>query len=148
MAAVIAVGNDGYATLPSAHGMNVKTWAATVSRVSSDVTGFGNTGRGRRLGILDITGSLGGSPIVNSPDPFGLAAGIGDPAAQAGGTLSLHVMGTATSSTATSASNAMIQFGCVFNSWAFSVDKTGESTITMNFEMNDTNGGTIVWATS
>ncbi len=145
----IAVGNDGYATLPSAHGMNVKTWAATISRVSSDITGFGNTGRARRLGILDITGSLGGNPTVSvaSGDPFGLTGGTGDPAAQAGGTLSLHVLGTSTA-TSYATGQAMVQFGCVFNSWAFSVDKSGESTITMNFEMNDTNGGTIVWATT
>ncbi len=142
------VGNDGHATLPSGYNMNIKTWAATISRVSSDVTGFGNTGRARRLGILDITGSLGGTPFVSvAGDPFGLTGGTGDPAAQAGGTISLHVLGTSTATTYATG-QAMVQFGAVFNSWAFNVDKTGESTITMNFEMNDTNGGTIVWATT
>ncbi len=142
-----AVGNDGHVTLPAAHQFNVKTWAATVSRVSSDTTGFGHTGRSRRLGIIDITGSCGGTPIVSAAadDPFGLSGGV--PAAQAGGTISLHVIGTSTA-TSVASGQAMIQFDAVFNSWAFSVDKTGESTVTMNFEMNDTNGPVIVWATN
>jgi hypothetical protein len=146
----LAVGNDGFATLPAGYQLNVKTWALNVARVSSDTTGFAHSGRTRRLGVLDITGSVGGNPIVSAAgsDVFGLGVGgIGAPAAQSGGTISLHVIGTSTSTTL-AAGQAMIQFDAVFASWALSVDKAGESTITMNVEMNDSNGPSIVWSTN
>ena len=145
----LAVGNDGFATLPAGFQLNVKTWALNVARVSSDTTGFGHSGRTRRLGVLDITGSVGGNPIVSAAgsNVFGLTSSVGAPAEQSGGTISLHVIGTSTSTTL-AAGQAMIQFDAVFASWALSVDKAGESTITMNVEMNDSNGPSIVWATS
>ena len=145
----LAVGNDGFATLPAGYQLNVKTWALNVARVSSDTTGFGHSGRTRRLGVLDITGSVGGNPIVSAAgsNVFGLTASVGAPAEQSGGTISLHVIGTSTSTTL-AAGQAMIQFDAVFASWALSVDKAGESTITMNVEMNDSNGPSIVWSTN
>jgi hypothetical protein len=145
----LAVGNDGFATLPDGYQLNVKTWALNVARVSSDTTGFSHSGRTRRLGVLDITGSVGGNPIVSAAgsNVFGLTSSVGAPAAQSGGTISLHVIGTSTSITL-AAGQAMIQFDAVFASWALSVDKAGESTITMNVEMNDSNGPSIVWSTS
>jgi hypothetical protein len=145
----LAVGNDGFATLPDGYQLNVKTWALNVARVSSDTTGFSHSGRTRRLGVLDITGSVGGNPIVSAAgsNVFGLTSSVGAPAAQSGGTISLHVIGTSTSTTL-AAGQAMIQFDAVFASWALSVDKAGESTITMNVEMNDSNGPSIVWSTN
>ena len=145
----LAVGNDGFATLPAGYQLNVKTWALNVARVSSDTTGFSHSGRTRRLGVLDITGSVGGNPIVSAAgsNVFGRTSSVGAPAEQSGGTISLHVIGTSTSTTL-AAGQAMIQFDAVFASWALSVDKAGESTITMNVEMNDSNGPSIVWSTS
>ena len=145
----LAVGNDGFATLPAGYQLNVKTWALNVARVSSDTTGFGQSGRTRRLGVLDITGSVGGNPIVSAAgsNVFGLTSSVGAPAEQSGGTISLHVIGTSTSITLATG-QAMIQFDAVFASWALSVDKAGESTITMNVEMNDSNGPSIVWSTN
>lgn len=149
MAAINAVGNDGSVALPSNYDMNVKVWAATVAFVSTDTTGFTATGKTRRLGIVDITGSLAGQPTVgvaSNTTPFGqLTSGaIGS---QPGGTLTLATYGAATA--ATNATNvAYLQFGAVFNSFAFNADKNGDQTLTMNFEMNDSNGPTVVWATS
>ena len=145
MALTYAVGNDGAVVLPSGVGFNVKVWAANVSFVSSDLTGFAHTGKVRRLGVIDITGSLAGTPWHGtSGTPFGtLASNL--PASQLGGTMVLSVNG-GTSTTASS--NACFEFGAVFSSIAFNSDKNGDATLTLNYEMNDSNGPSIIWATS
>jgi hypothetical protein len=54
-----------------------------------------------------------------------------------------------TGGTTTSATNVvLLQFDAVFSAYAFSVDKNGDSTLTVNFGMNDTNGPTVVWTTA
>lgn len=138
------VGNDGTATLPTGHTMNVKVWAANLSLVSSDLTGFSHTGKVRRLGVVDITGSLAGTPTWGtSGSPFGTITANAIPS-QPGGTLSLFFNGTTTSAT----NAAAMQFDCLFSSFAMNSDKNGDATITLNYEMSDSNGPTVVWATS
>lgn len=143
MATTYLVGNDGDAVLPSSHLLNVKVWAANVAYVSSDLTGFTNTGKVRRLGIADITGSLNGTAIQGTGTPWGTLASTSLPS-QPGGTLVLSVDGT----TSGTSSGAYLSFGAVFNSYAFSVDKNGEQSLSVNFEMNDGDGATVVWATT
>ena len=61
------IGNDGSVTMPSGGDViKVKTFAATLARPESDLTGFGDTGKRRRLGMLDLTGSLTGVPAIDS----------------------------------------------------------------------------------
>lgn len=149
MAITYSVGNEGNVVLPSGVGFNVKTWAANVAYVSTDLTGYMHTGKVRRLGIIDITGSLGGTPWYSAANtqqsPFGtLSSNL--PQAQLGGTLLLALAG-GTSATNTSATGALMEFGCVFSSVALNSDKNGDNTVTVNFEMNDSNGPTIVWST-
>ena len=134
MATTYLVGNDGAVSLPAAHGMNVKVWAATLTRVSSDITGFGDTGKRRRLGIVDVTGSLSGTPFYG-----GTGNSAGMDVAQAGGTLVLSLSG-ATSGTASAAYISM--------SFALNVDKNGESSLTMNYQLSGGAAPTIVWTTS
>ena len=142
MATTYLVGNDGAVALPAAHGMNVKVWAATLTRVSSDITGFGDTGKRRRLGIVDVTGSLSGTPFYG-----GTGNSAGMDVAQAGGTLVLSLSGqTATTTSATSA--AFISMSCVFDQFALNVDKNGESSLTMNYQLSGGAAPTIVWSTS
>jgi hypothetical protein len=43
------------------------------------------------------------------------------------------------------ADGCTLAFGAVFSSYAFSVTNDGDSTITFNFEMNDSDGPTIAW---
>lgn len=143
MATNYYVGNDGDAVLPSSHIMNVKVWAATVAYVSSDLTGFTDTGKVRRLGIADITGSLNGTAIQGAGTPFGNLASTNLPS-QPGGDIVLSIDGT----TSGTSSGAYLSFGAVFNNYAFSVDKNGEQSLTVNFEMNDSTGATVVWATT
>ena len=148
MPTVVSVGNDGNAFLPSNYDMNVKVWAATVSYVSTDTTGFAHTGKTRRLGVIDITGSLAGQPTVGaSATPWGTISSNSITGKQAGGTLTLGTYGITSASTSV-ASSAVLQFDAVFNSYAFNADKNGDQTLTMNFEMNDSNGPTVVWATT
>jgi len=145
MASLTPVGNDGVADLATGE-MNVKVWAATVTRTSTDTTGFGASGKTRRLGVCDITGSHGGQPLVGSAgqSPWGTLTGNALPD-QPGGTLTLSLYG-GTTTTATNA--ALLQFDALYSSVAFNVDKNGDSTLTLNFEMNDSSGPLIVWATS
>lgn len=139
MALTYVTGNDGLCTLPTAHTMNVKTWAANLSYFVSDQTGFSMTGKYRRLGIVDISGSLGGNPTYGSAGtPFGTVSASNLPT-QNGGTL---VLGFAAASTAS------LTFDVVFSSIALNADKSGDATLTLNFEMSDTNGASVVWATS
>ena len=150
MATTLVVGNDGNVVLPSGMGFNVRVWAANVSFVSSEMTGFAHSGKARRLGVIDITGSLGGTPTYSNAStarsPFGdfttnttLTTGVA-------GTLLLALAG-GTNVTNTSATGAILSFGAVFNSYAFNVDKNGDSTLTVNYEMNATSGPSIVWST-
>ena len=139
MATTYLVGNDGAVALPAAHGMNVKVWAATLTRVSSDITGFGDTGKRRRLGIVDVTGSLSGTPFYS-----GTNTSAGMDVAQAGGTLVLSLSGV----TSGTVSAAYISMSCVFDQFALNVDKNGESSLTMNYQLSGGAAPTIVWTTS
>lgn len=139
MATTYLVGNDGAVALPAAHGMNVKVWAATLTRVSSDITGFSDTGKRRRLGIVDVTGSLSGTPFY-----AGANTSAGMDVAQAGGTLVLSLSGVTSGTVAA----AYISMSCVFDQFAMNVDKNGESSLTMNYQLSGGAAPTIVWTTS
>lgn len=145
MPTTFIVGNDGNVALPAGYTINAKVWAANVAYVSSDLTGFAHSGRVRRLGVSDITGSISGTPVHGTGTPWGSAPVTALPS-QPGGTITLSVNGGTV--TATNGTTAYLQFGAVFNSWAFNSDKNGESTLSMNFEMNASNGPTIVWQTT
>lgn len=138
MALTYLVGNDGAVTLPASHGMNVKVWAANLTRVSSDVTAFGDTGKRRRLGIVDVTGSLSGTPFYAAANS---SAGID--VAQAGGTLVLSLSGQTSGAT-----GAYLSMTCLFDTFAMNVDKNGENTLTMNYQLSGGAAPTVVWSTA
>ena len=141
------VGNDGAVAFPStAYSMNVRTFAANVAYTESILTGFAHSGAVRRLGVTDITGTLAGTPTRDTGTPFGTITSNVLPS-QPSGTLTLSLTGG--TSTATSVTNqVLLQFDAVFSAYAFSVDKNGDSTLTVNFGMNDTNGPTVIWTTA
>jgi hypothetical protein len=131
------IGNDGAITLPSGGTVvRVKTYAATLARVESDLTAFGDTGRRRRLGMLDLTGSLNGVPAVDST---------------ASTTSSSFFVATATAALtltlfdATTTADAKIAANCVFNNFAFNVDRAGDSTLTVNFSNGDGAAPVVTW---
>ena len=133
-----AIGSDGSVTLPSGYNAQLNTWSATISRTTSVVTGFGDTGHQRRAsGVVDITGSAGGVPEYNASSTAFAPTDSGPPkvlADAAGGDITLTV-----------ASGCTLTFGAVFSSYAFSVTNDGDSTITFNFEMNESAGPTVAW---
>jgi hypothetical protein len=127
MATQYLVGNDGSITMPTAHRAHLSTWSAEFSYVSTNITGFSDSSVRRRLGVIDMTGSAGGTPYYNSANT---APGV-DSANADGAALTLTV-GT----------------GCTYNptvvmsGFSFNVDKNGASTIAFNFENCD--GAAIV----
>lgn len=131
------IGNDGAISLPSGGTVvRVKTYAATLARVESDLTAFGDTGRRRRLGMLDLTGSLNGVPAIDST---------------ASTTSSSFFVATATAALtltlfdATTTADARLAANCVFNNFAFNVDRAGDSTLTVNFSNGDGAAPVVTW---
>ena len=121
----------------------LNTWSATISRAMSDVTGFDNVGRNRLLGVWDMTGSAGG--VLDSTAGF---ASANFPVAMTHGTgttitLTARNLGAGTANT--------IVANVVVDNISTNVTKTGDSSITFNFNLasSATSGSpfTIVWNT-
>lgn len=131
------VGSDGSATFPDGYVAKLNTFSATLTRASTVVTGFGDVMARRRLsGVLDITGSAGGTPMKDAADtnPLGITGeGItGD------GTGAIAL-------TLTFATGCTLGFDALVNSVALSVTQDAAQAITFNFEADDANGPTIAW---
>jgi hypothetical protein len=129
------IGNDGNVTLSSAdEEFKIRSFAATLTRPSSDLTAFGDTGKRRRLGLLDLTGSLNAVMGVNS---------------SASGSTTNFFVDTATAAlTLTlfdSTNDSKIVANCTFNSFAFNSDKNGDATLTANFENADGAAPVVTW---
>ncbi len=127
MGSTVAIGSDGTADLGSGYVASLNTWSATISRVTSVVTGFGDTGHRRvASGVIDITGSAGGVPKYNEADssPLDLAT------TAAGGDVYLSVNG-ADAATA----ECSFKFPAVFSSVALGSTQDGDATVTFNFEI-------------
>lgn len=138
MATTYIIGNDGDVSLGSGitNKIKVRTFAANLTRSESDLTGFGDSGRRRRLGMLDLTGSFTGSLEVNDT-----------------GTTSTAVMFNQTGTTAivlglfdgTATNDCRIAANCIVNNYAFASDKTGDVTITANFANADGGAPVVTW---
>lgn len=133
------IGSDGSVTMPDGYKAAINTFSCTLSRSSHIVTAFGDTGQRRRLSkVLDITGSVGGTPVKDASDhnPLGITGegitGDGDDDVAlilkfAGGT------------------DCTLGFNAVVNSVALSVTQDGDQSVTFNFEMDDSDGPTVAW---
>lgn len=131
------IGNDGAVTMPSGGTvLQVRSFNATLERPESELTGFGDTGRRRRLGMLDLTGSLTGVPGVDTT---------------ASTTTSNFFSATATAALTltifdgTTTNDAKIAANCIFNNFAFAVDKTADSTLSCNFSNADGAAPVVTW---
>lgn len=129
------IGNDGSVTLPTGGTVvQVRSFAATVERVESDLTGFSDTGRRKRLGMLDLTGSLTGVPGVDTSASTSSASFF---TSTATGALTLKIYDGTT--------DAQLTGNCLFNGFAFNVDKVGDSTLTCNFMNADGTAPVVSW---
>ena len=131
------IGNDGNVSLSdAAEEFKVRSFAATLSRPSSDLTAFGDSGKRRRVGLLDLTGSLNAVIGVNTAGATNTASFYTSTATAA---LTLTIFdGTGTA-------DAKIVANCVFNSFAFNSDKNGDATLTANFENGDGTAPVVTW---
>jgi hypothetical protein len=132
------IGNDGDVSLGTGitNKIKVRTYAATLARSESDLTGFGDSGRRRRLGMLDLTGSFTGSLEVNDTGTTSTAVMFN----QAGTTAIVLGLfdGTATN-------DCRIAANCIVNNYAFASDKTQDVTITANFANADGAAPVVTW---
>lgn len=139
-------GNDGnfaYTINSTAQSLfKVRSFAATINRVVTDQTGFGDTGKRKRLGMLDLTGTLNAT------------IGIDSGAATSSTSTANVMMSTQDSSSTRPAvsltlydgtNDAKITGNCVFSSFAFNSDRNGDSTVTVNFENADGTAPVVSW---
>lgn len=120
-------GINGYNGNISGNGIvgTLNTWSATISRVSSDITGFSNVGRNRLLGLYDMTGSAGG--IIDTTTSFVSSNEIAAMTATSGASVTL-----------TAESGNTIAANCVVSSVDMGLSKAGDATVTFNFELAST----------
>lgn len=100
----------------------LNTWSATISRAVSDVTGFGNSGRNRILGVYDMTGSAGG--IMDDSTSFVSTNEIAAMTATTGASITL-----------TAQSGNTIGANVVVDSVSLGSSKTGDATLSFNFSL-------------
>jgi len=141
MADTYVIGNDGAVTLPTAgaNSIHVRSFAATISRVESDLTGFGDSGKRRRLGVVDLTGSLNGVPIVDATASTTTAVSSAWFMSDTTAALTLTIYDS------TGTNDAKIAANCIFNGHAFNADKNGDSTLTANFSNADGAAPVVTW---
>jgi len=150
-ATTYVLGSDGFVTIAGTDQIKVKSYAASLFRQSFDVTAFGDAGRRKRLGMLDLTGSLNGIMIVGTTtstvttDLF-----YGVKTNYSSGTnfsesvsLTLGLYGTSAAAT----SGAMIVAGVVFDSFAFNSEKGGDASVTANFANGGGTAPVLTWLT-
>lgn len=142
------IGNDGNAsytlgaTTTAETLFKVRSYAATLARNSVDLTAFGDSGKRRRLGMLDLTGSL--NAVMGIDNTAATSTSVVYNSAQLATTDNVTL--TLTLSTGNSTTNvAKIVAGVVFNSFAFNSDKAGEATLAVNFENSNGSAPVVTW---
>lgn len=120
----------------------LNTWSATISRAMSEVTGFTDAGRNRLLGVYDMSGSAGG--ILTRTAAFISSNELAAQTAVAGGVVTLAARSNA------SGTNS-IQANVVVDSVTLNSSKTGDATVTFNFNLATSQGTsipfTLTWTT-
>ncbi len=97
----------------------LSSWQVTISRNQSDITGFAHPGRGRAIGLWDISGQ---------------ASGVLDDAVSPEGGLN----GPTTSITLTAQADNTLAFTAVVDQVSMSVAKAGDSSVSFNFLLAST----------
>ena len=137
MGTTVAIGSDGSATFPNGFKASLNTWSATLTRTTSVVTGFGDTGHRRvASAVLDITGSAGGVPFYNNTNTSPL--GIDTSSAMT----SLALFWNAG---AGDTAECSITFDAVCSSVALASTQDADATVTFNFEVAETSNPAFVW---
>lgn len=123
MASTRLVGNDGDITMPTNHNAVINSWSGTISQVVSETTGFGESFRQYRGGVMGMRWSATGvpkadaathSPLPDSTDTLLMSV--------AGATITLKVAGAVSGESSYSGT-------AIVESLDVGVDKTGASTL-------------------
>jgi hypothetical protein len=122
----------------------VRSYAANINRVVTDQTGFGDTGKRKRLGMLDLTGTLNATIGVDSTAGT-TTTSTANIMMSSQDTTSTRPAVTLTLYDAASTNDAKITGNCVFSSFAFNSDRNGDSTVTVNFENADGTAPVVTW---
>jgi hypothetical protein len=133
-------GNDGGVALGTAtnHNAQFNVWNATFSRNVSDISGFGDGARRRRLGVYDVSGSAGGFMVADGAGP---GANTTD-WSSTGITVFLHARGAGTVTPATACT---LSFGAIISDIAMSNVKTGDAAVSFNFQLSSGSAPTETW---
>ena len=151
-ATTYVLGSDGFVSVAGTDQIKVKSYAASLFRQSFDVTAFGDAGRRKRLGFLDLTGSLNGIMLVGTTTStvvtdlfYGVKTNYGTSTTTLveSVVLTLGLYGTSAAAT----SGAMIVAGVVFDSFAFNSDKGGDVSVTANFANGGGTAPVLTWLT-
>ena len=150
MPETVAVGSDGSADMGTGFNAALNTWSATLTRSTQVVTAFAPTSlaHNRRASkVLDITGSAGGVSLFDDgsdTDSDGSIAPIKHTGTalndRAGASIVLYVVEP-------SSTRCSLAFAAVFSSFNFGVTQDGDSTVSFNFEMNQSTAPTVTWDT-
>lgn len=144
------IGNDGNVSYTINSGaqtlLKVQSYAATLSRPVATLTAFGDTGQRKRLGMLDLTGSLN------------CVIGVDSTAASTSSSHTSLILLSSQDTTATrpalsltlydGSNDAKITSNVVFSSFAFNSAKTGDTSVTVNFENADGAAPVVSWLIS
>ena len=144
------VGNDGnfsFSIGGTTQGIfKARAYAATLSRPVSELTAFGDTGRRKRLGMLDVSGTINAVFAVDATGSTSSAVDIFG--AQNFSTTSASSKApqvTLTLYDGESAKDARIVADCVFAQFAFNSAKDGDTTCTVNFENASGTAPVVTW---
>lgn len=133
------IGNDGGVSFGTQHNAQFNVWNATFSRVVSDISGFSDAARRRKLGVHDVSGSAGGFMIADAAGP-----GVNTTKWASGGAkVYLHAVGSGT--VTTGGTVCTLHFDAIVSDIAMSNAKTGDAAITFNFQLSGGAAPTETW---
>ena len=137
-------GNDGSVTFPSTWGSATKlsTWSASFSRVSTNISGFGDATHRRRLGVIDVTGSAAGH-LARDAASAKPGEDLLDGANLAGASITLTVSPDPDSVGAELACS--YTFIAVCDAMQISTDKNGDQTVSFNFQLAGGAAPVVLW---
>lgn len=144
------IGNDGNVSFTvggtTQSIFKVRSFAATLARPVSDLTSFGDTGRRKRLGMLDLSGTMNAVFGVDSTTGVNTAFWLfTDQAPSATAANDKRPALTLTLYDGTGTADAKIVANCVFSQFAFNATKDGDTTVTVNFENADGAAPVVSW---
>lgn len=141
----VLIGNEGSIVLAAEWGSATKinTWSASFSRVSTDITGFGDATHRRRLGVLDITGSAAGHLARDTGTSL-----PGEDLLITGGSMdgrALELVAQLDPDAGGALTKCSYSFTAICDQMQIGADKNGDQTVSFNFQLSGGTVPTVVW---